>query len=239
MPKKIKALLLSAGLGTRLRPLTFEVPKCLVEVDNKPILEHWLHALEQVGCDETIINTHYLHKKVSSYLKRRVNKKMKIKQIYEEKLLGTAGTLIKNKEFFNDSRIIMIHADNMTKFNLLELLEADEQKPKNCLMTMLTFTTDSPKSCGVIERDSNMIVKNFFEKVENPPSNIANGAIYIFESTLLEKLSATSYKLFDFSKDVIPLFLGRIFSHHTEEVFIDIGTHKNLAKARVIFKTKI
>ena len=236
MPKKIKALLLSAGLGTRLRPLTFEIPKCLVEVDNKPILEHWLHSLEKVGCDETIINTHYLHEKVCSYLKRRVNKKMKIKQVYEEKLQYCH---FEEQRIFNDSRIIMIHADNMTKFNLLELLEADEQKPKNCLMTMLTFTTDSPKSCGVVERDSNMIVKNFFEKVENPPSNIANGAIYIFDSSLLEKLSATSYKLFDFSKDVIPLFLGRIFSHHTEEAFIDIGTHKNLAKARFIFETQI
>ena len=164
---------------------------------------------------------------------------MIIREVYEEKLLGTAGTLIKNKEFFDDSRIVMIHADNMTNFNLLELLEAHEKKPTNCLITMLTFETDSPKSCGIVQRDSNMVVRNFFEKVENPPSNIANGAIYVFESSLLEKLSEISSNLNDFSKDVIPLFLGRIFSYHTKKDFIDIGTHKNLAKAKVIFKNNI
>ena len=237
MPKKIKALLLSAGLGTRLRPLTLDVPKCLVEIDNKPILEHWLRSLEKAGCDSTIINTHYLHQKVSSYLKNRKNNKMTIKAIFEKELLGTAGTLLRNKEFFDNSRIVMIHADNMTNFNLSELLEADEQRPKNCLMTMLTFSTDSPQSCGIVERDSNMIVQNFFEKVENPPGNIANGAIYVFDSTLLKKLSEISSNLYDFSKDVIPLFLGRIFSFHTEKDFIDIGTHKNLEKAKYIFKT--
>ncbi len=237
MQKKIKALLLSAGLGTRLRPLTFDTPKCLIKINNKPILEYWLDSLERIGCDSTIINTHYLHEKVSVFLKNRKNKKMLIKEIYEEKLLGTAGTLIKNKEFFKDSRIIMIHTDNMTNFDLTELLKADEQKPKNCLMTMLTFETNNPQTCGIVERDNDMVVRNFFEKIENPPSNIANGAIYIFESNLLEELSERSSDIFDFSKDVIPLFLGRIFTYHTQKEFIDIGTPESLAKAKKIFKT--
>ena len=236
MTKKIKALLLSAGLGTRLRPLTHNTPKCLIKINNKPILEYWLDSLERVGCDSTIINTHHLHQKVSYFLKNRNNKNMIIKEDYEEKLLGTAGTLIKHKEFFKDSRIIMIHADNMTNFDLSELIKADDQRPKNCLMTMLTFETNSPQTCGIVETDEDMIVRNFFEKVNNPPSNIANGAIYIFESTLLEELSEITSNLFDFSKDVIPLFLGRIFSYHTQKDFIDIGTPENLSKAKNIFK---
>ena len=236
MPDKIKALLLSAGLGTRLRPLTFEIPKCLIEINNKPILDYWLESLERIGCDSTIINTHYLHEKVSYFLKNRKNKKMVIKESYEEKLLGTAGTLMKHQKFFKDSRIIMIHTDNMTNFDLSELLKADERRPKNCLMTMLTFKTNSPQTCGIVERDNNMIVRNFFEKVENPPSNNANGAIYIFDSTLLDELSKNSSHLFDFSTDVIPLFLGRIFSYHTQKDFIDIGTPENLSKAKEIFK---
>ena len=237
MSKKIKALLLSAGLGTRLRPLTNKTPKCLIEINNKAILDYWLDSLEKVGCELTIINTHHLHEKVSYFLKNRKNKKMIIKEIYEEKLLGTAGTLLNNKEFFKDSLIIMIHADNMTNFELSELLKAHEQKPKNCLMTMLTFETNSPQTCGIVEKDKNLIVRDFFEKVENPPSNIANSAVYIFESNLLVELSNISSNLVDFSKDVIPLFLGRIFSYHTKKDFIDIGTPKNLAKARRIFKT--
>ena len=161
---------------------------------------------------------------------------MIIQENYEEKLLGTAGTLIKHKEFFRDSRIIMIHTDNMTNFDLAELIKADEKRPKNCLMTMLTFETHSPQTCGIVDRDKDMIVRNFFEKVSNPPSNIANGAIYIFESNLLEELSGKASILFDFSKDVIPLFLGRIFTYHTQKDFIDIGTPENLSKAKKIFK---
>ena len=161
---------------------------------------------------------------------------MKIKEIYEEKLLGTAGTLINNKELFKDCRIIMIHADNMTNFDLSKLLKAHEKKPKNCLITMLTFQTDSPQNCGIVERNKDMIVQKFFEKVANPPGNIANGAIYVFESNLLEQLSERSSNLYDFSKDVIPLFLGKIFSYHTKDEFIDIGTYKSLAKAEMIFK---
>ena len=237
MPKKLKALLLSAGLGTRLRPLTYDTPKCLVEINNKPIIDYWLDSLEKVGCESAIINTHHLHKKVSYFLKNRKTELMNIKEVYEEKLLGTAGTLIKNKEFFKNSRIIMIHADNMTSFDLSELLKAHEQRPKHCLMTMLTFETNSPETCGIVERGKDMIVKNFFEKVTNPPCNIANGAIYIFESNLLEELSERPSNLFDFSKDVIPLFLGRIFSYHTNKDFIDIGTPNNLEKAKRIFKT--
>ena len=236
MTKKIKALLLSAGLGTRLRPLTFETPKCLIEINNKPILEYWINSLERIGCDSTIINTHHLHQKVSYFLKNRKNKKMVIKEKFEEKLLGTAGTLIKHKDFFKDSRIIMLHTDNMTNFDLSELIKADEQRPKNCLMTMLTFETNSPQTCGIVVRDKDMIIRDFFEKVNNPPSNIANGAIYIFDSTLLEELSQKNSSLFDFSKEVIPLFLGRIFSYHTQKDFIDIGTPENLIKAKKIFK---
>lgn len=236
MTKKTKALLLSAGLGTRLRPLTLKTPKCLVEINKKPIMDYWLDSLEEIGCHTTVINTHYLHKKVSNFIKNRKTKKMKIKEIYEENLLGTAGTLINNKELFKDCRIIMIHADNMTNFDLSKLLKAHEKKPKSCLITMLTFQTDSPQNCGIVQRDKDMIVQNFFEKVENPPGNIANGAIYVFESNLIEKLSEIHAKLNDFSKDVIPLFLGKIFSYHTKDDFIDIGTYKNLVKAEMIFK---
>ena len=63
-------MLLCAGLGTRLRPITNNTPKCLVEINNKPILEYWLQ-LEKVGCEEVLINTHYLNEKVSKYIAQR------------------------------------------------------------------------------------------------------------------------------------------------------------------------
>ena len=127
MPKTIKALLLSAGLGTRLRPITESIPKCLVEINNKPILEYWIEKLENISVDQIIVNTHYLSHKVDLFLEKQNRKDMKILNFYEEKLLGTAGTLIANYEFFSDSLGILIHADNFTKVEWnLKIYHADK-----------------------------------------------------------------------------------------------------------------
>ena len=75
--KKIKALLLSAGFGTRLRPLTLKTPKCLVKVNGVPLLNHWLLKLEKLGCEEVIINTHYLSHKVLEFLDLEYDKNVK------------------------------------------------------------------------------------------------------------------------------------------------------------------
>ena len=94
MKYKLKALILAAGFGTRLRPLTLNKPKCLVEIGGIPLLENWLIKLEAIGCNETLINTHYLSTKVDNFLGSYNSEKMKIKSVYEPILLGTLGTLL-------------------------------------------------------------------------------------------------------------------------------------------------
>lgn len=235
MSEKIKALLLSGGYGTRLRPLTEKIPKCLIEINGKPILEHWLTKLEEIGCDACLINTHYLSEKVHKFIKERKKSRMSIKEVYEKELYGTAGTLIKNSDFFEDCNILMIHTDNMTNFDLRELILANKQRPKNCLLTMLTFTTDFPQSCGIVIKNDLQVLVNFLEKTADPPSNIANGAVYIFDQEFLNILKIDIPNAKDFSLEVIPKYLGRIFTYHTDKLLIDIGTIKNLHKARIEF----
>ena len=224
----MKALLLSAGFGTRLRPLTLKTPKCLIEVKGKPILEHWLVALEKIGVEKILINTHYKRDMVLNFLKKRRKTKTKIYECFEKKLLGTAGTLLNNRKSLINSEILLIHVDNYTKFNLNRLLSCHKKRPPQCLLTMITFITKNPKSCGIVETDNEGVVTEFFEKVDNPPSNIANGAIYIFDDNLIDYISENIPNAIDFSKDVIPYLIGRIFTCHVEEQFIDIGTPENL-----------
>ena len=81
--KKIKALLLAAGYGTRLRPLTLKTPKCLVEVNGRPLLSYWLEKLEKIGCDEVLINTHYLSNKVIKFLNAYESKSLYYWQIWK------------------------------------------------------------------------------------------------------------------------------------------------------------
>ena len=231
---KIKALLLAAGLGTRLRPLTLKTPKCLVEIDGKPLLGIWLEKLNGLGCDEVLINTHYLSEQVENYLAQLSFKNMRIETSYEEELLGTAGTLIKNSKFFNDGVGLLIHADNYTNDNLSEFIKSHYAKPKDCLLTMLTFKTDNPISCGIVEKDILGIVTNFFEKSKEFNGNCANGALYAFNQDLIDYLKTMSIMPIDFSIDVIPKLLGRIFSYHTSKVYLDIGNYASYLKANEI-----
>tara|TARA_B100000282_G_C31613079_1_gene435673 strand:- start:97 stop:807 length:711 start_codon:yes stop_codon:yes gene_type:complete len=232
MNKKLKVLLLSAGYGTRLRPITNKTPKCLVEINHKPLLHIWLDKLEKLDCESVLINTHFLPLKVNKSIQEWDGKNLNIYTTYEKKLLGTAGTLLRNLNFFKESKGLIIHADNFTQDDLTDFLIAHEKKPKNTLLTMLTFETDNPQNCGVVEVDNKNIVKSFHEKVSSPPTNIANGAIYAFNEDFLYFLKNIKSNPNDISKDLIPLLNGRIFTYKTNSTFIDIGTPENLQKAQ-------
>ena len=200
------------------------------------MLEHWLIKLEEVGCEKVLINTHYLHSQVNEYLLNRKKSSMVIKVKYEKKLLGTAGTLIENYKFFKNSRILMMHADNMTNFDISSLIDFDKKRKDKCLLSMLTFKTNNPSSCGIVVTDKNMILREFYEKPEKPPNNVANGAIYIFQYNFIIKLIKDIPLARDFSLDVIPHFLGKIKTFYTDKEFIDIGTPESLELARYTFK---
>ena len=235
MDKKLKVLLLAAGLGTRLKPITNNIPKCLVRINNKPLLHIWLEKLENLNCDSILINTHYLPDKVNKAIYEWNGEKSKIYTTFEKNLLGTAGTLMKNIDFFNDSEGLIIHADNITNDNLIEFVNAHKNRPTNTILTMLTFETDNPKACGVVKINKENVVQEFYEKVNNPPSKLANGAIYAFGQDFISYLKNMDNKVFDISKDIIPSINGRIFSYKTNANFLDIGTPTNLKKAQKLF----
>jgi mannose-1-phosphate guanylyltransferase len=233
--ERLRALLLAAGLGTRLRPLTLDTPKCLVTVGGEPLLSLWLRNLEALGCESVIVNTHYLSEKVENFLDSWTSSAMSVKVVHEKQLLGTAGTLLKNKDFFRGTTGLLIHADNIMSDNLECFLDAHRKRPTNCDITMLTFTTQTPKLCGIVEINDQSIVTEFYEKHHNPPSARANGAIYAFSEYFLRDLALLKPLPADFSTEVVPAFLGRIYSWHTNAPYIDIGSPEALQKARQIW----
>ncbi len=231
----IRGLLLAAGLGTRLRPLTNHTPKCLVQIAGRPLLARWLEQLESLPCQAAIVNTHYLAGHVVAFLNKRQPSNMMIKEVYEPELLGTAGTLIANKSFFAGCTGILIHADNATDTDLRCLIKAHRERQSQCILTMLTFRTENPSQCGIVEIDSDSVVKSFHEKVPNPPSKRANGAVYVFDQEFIEELVALGPGIRDFSTQVLPKLLGRIQTWHTTNNYFDIGTPDNLLEAQAIW----
>ncbi len=229
----MKAILLAAGLGTRLRPLTKSIPKCLVPIKGRPLLEIWLESLVKFGISDILINTHYLSEKVETFI---INSKFNENCIisFEEKLLGTAGTLINNLKFIGNDECMLIHADNYCLLNINDFMKAHIMRPSHCLMTMLTFRTDDPSSCGIVELDEKNVVTRFHEKEKDPPCNLANAAIYILSSDLIKLLKKKYFTVSDFSLDVLPKLLGKVYAYETRDLFIDIGTPNNYIKANLI-----
>jgi len=238
MSKPLRALLLAAGLGTRLRPFTLHTPKCLALIGGKPLLGHWLSKLEAVGCEAVLINTHHLADQVEQFLKSWPRTAMAIETAHEPELLGTAGTLMAHEAFFAGATGLLIHADNVMADDLTGLLLAHGQRPRPCLLTMLTFTTCTPSSCGIVEIDATGVVTAFYEKVADPPGNRANGALYAFDADFLEFAKQMSKPTNDFSTEVIPALMGRIHTCHTTEAYLDIGTPETLERARKLWEAQ-
>lgn len=228
----MKALLLAAGLGTRLRPITNTIPKCLVPINGKPLLEYWLENLSKAGIKEFLINTSYLEKQVYDYIENSKYKNM-VTLVYEKELLNTGGTILENKGFFDNKPFILVHADNLSFCNFNKFINCFENREKNCEITMMLFKTDTPASCGIVELDQSNIVQVFHEKVQNPPSNLANGAVYICSESIIKFCESFNKKDIDFSNDILPNYMGKINTFLNDTYHRDIGTVESYGLAQI------
>jgi mannose-1-phosphate guanylyltransferase len=226
----MKTILLAAGLGTRLRPMTNHIPKCLVPIKGKPLLQIWLENLTNAGLNSFLINTHYLSNQVEAFIRTSKFKEMcEVK--YEENLLGTAGTLLSNIDFTNNEDCLLIHADNYCHADFNLFIKAHKNRPKHCLLTMMTFQTDNPSSCGIVELDKQNVVIGFHEKVNTYHGNIANGAVYLLSPEFLIIMKNDFFQKRDFSTEVLGRFIGQIYTFETKDIFLDIGTPEMFEKA--------
>jgi mannose-1-phosphate guanylyltransferase len=229
----MRAILLAAGLGTRLHPLTNTIPKCLVPIKGKPLLEIWLENLTKSGVETFLINTHYLPEQVLQFIRSSPYQKQ-VTLVHEPLLLGTAGTLIANLDFFHGEDGLLIHADNYCTADLHAFVQAHLARPAECVLTMMTFQTDKPSSCGIVELDEYGVVIGFHEKVATPPGNLANGAVYILSAALLQRMTNNLHTAKDFSTEVLSQLVGQIYTYETSGVFLDVGTPENYAKANIL-----
>lgn len=225
-------LLLAAGFGTRLRPLTSSIPKCLVPIGGAPLLGRWLDQLGTAGLGPFIVNMHYRAEQVQAYL---ANSPWhgRIIADHEDVLLGTAGTVRKHANALANGSFMVVHADNLSCFDVKAFRLAHARRPCGCVMTMMSFHTPTPQGCGIIEVDGQGVVQAFHEKVLSPPGNLANGAVYIMEPEVLRVIAACEAEQSDLSVNIIPQFVGRIATFLNGSYHRDIGTPESYAQALI------
>ena len=227
-----QAVLLAAGLGTRLGVMTKSIPKCLVDVGGKPMLQHWLDKLEFVGCSEIFINTHHLAEQVEIFVEGNPAKNI-IRLVHEEELLGTAGTLASIRHLLTDDEVFVAHADNYFLDSLTGVVSTHRSRDPRAAMTMGLFASPTPSTCGIVELDPQGVVIGFEEKPSVPRSNLANAAVYLMSQVALDEIG----NFRDFSTEVVPRLLGRIQGHRFTGAYFDMGTPESLEAARQVAKS--
>ena len=228
---EVRALLLAAGLGSRLRPLTEKWPKCLMPIGDRPLLEYWLETLNYLKVSKVLVNLCHHHEIVREFLNRTRFENW-VESAFEEKLLGTAGTIRANHQFFQDCTTLLVHADNWCQCNFSDFLKYHfENRPDHCPITMMTFKTLTPETCGIVETDKEGVVFGIHEKIKNPPGCLANGAVYLLEPEVLKWIGKHS-EIGDFSTELLPNYLGRIATWNNTGIHRDIGELPMLLKAQ-------
>ena len=246
----MKAFLLAAGEGKRLRPITNEIPKCLVTIQGKPLVEIWLELLSSYNISEVLVNLHYLGHKVEKYIRRlgdysglntdnpqslifSPKHRLNIKLYPEKKLLGSGSTILANKDFVRgEEYFFILYGDNLTNVNLKEML--DFHKNHGGMFTMGLFRTSRPKDCGIVNLGLKNLIVEFTEKPVDPKSNLANAGIYIASQKIFDYIPGNGSV--DLSFNVLPELTGKMYGYVINDYILDIGSIENYEIAQKTWK---
>jgi len=228
----MRALLLAAGLGSRLNELTKSTPKCLMEVGGQTMLDHWLGKLDKLGVKEFLINTHYLADQVDAFISTHPLRD-RITVSFEPTLLGTGMSFSSHLGWLKVGDCFVVHVDNYCEDSLEGMYDMFNNRSPLCDATMLVFKTNRPRECGIVEYDDNRVLTKFHEKVKHPPSSEASGAVFLFSASFLQKLDREAPILHELSTDLIPMMIGRMNCYFTKQYFQDIGSPETLEEANL------
>lgn len=216
----MKAFLLAAGVGSRLRPVTDSMPKCMVAIDGRPLLDIWLDAFDHADVNEVVVNLHHLPDVVRRHIAAR-NRPPAVRMFFESQLLGSAGTLIANRQWVEEEELFLAcYADNLTDFGVTSLI--DEHRKHDVIATLTVFHSAQPSTGGVVEIDADGVMIGFTEKPERPVSDLTNAGMYAFHPSVLDEIDST--QPCDIGYDLLPKLVGRARVTLVEGYFRDIGT---------------
>ncbi|HVC07590.1 MAG TPA: NDP-sugar synthase [Solirubrobacterales bacterium] len=236
----MRAMILAAGLGTRLRPITYEMPKPMVPVLNRPVMEHILRLLVRHGFGQTIANLHWFPQTIESRFGDGRELGLELSYSREDRLLGTAGGVRQVAQFLGDS-FLVVAGDALTDIDLTAMREFHESH--DGLATLATKRVTDTDQYGVVITGADGRIQGFQEKPEAAEalSDLANTCIYMFRSEVFDffpepgtaKLAGPedSPSFADWATDIFPALLAAdmpFYSHQIEAYWNDIGNLEEL-----------
>ena len=243
----MRAFVMAAGVGTRLRPLTYAVPKPMVPVANKPVFEYTIELLNAHGIKDIIVNLHFKPETIKNYFGDGTQWGVNITYSHEKKLMGTAGGTKKMEKFLKEETFLVMSGDGLTDINLTELMKF--HKEKGGAVTIVLKEISARLEYGIAAVSKNSQITHFLEKpnwgeVFHGMSGGINTGIYMFEPEILKYIPPD--KEFDYAKNLFPLLLAKkkkIFGYYTTDYWCDIGnlfqyrmSHKDILGRKVKVK---
>lgn len=226
-----QAVILAGGLGTRLRPITYEIPKALIPVHGRTITEHLFDLLKRYGITNIIMSVGYMKEKIEAYFLDGSQFGLNISYIEEEKPLGTAGPLKLARKGLKETFVCM-NGDELKNVNIDEMYEV--HKRNKALATLALVEVMDPSLYGVARLDGNKIME-FIEKPkkEKAHSNFINSGFYILEPEVISLIPETKNGFAMLEKDVFPKIaeMGRLYAYKSKGQWFDTGNMERYEKA--------
>ena len=225
----MKAFLLAAGHGTRLRPITDHLPKCLVPIRGTPMLTIWLALCKKIGITDVLVNLHAHVDVVRTFLHDFGDADLRVNIAEEEHLLGSAGTLRANRSWVEGEELFWIfYADVLHCANLAPMLRLHRER--KLAATLGVYEVPDPSRCGIIKANSQDVIEEFVEKPKQPTSNLAFSGLMIASPALLRVVP--EHVPSDIGFDVLPKLKNQMLAFRIRDYLIDIGTVDNYHKAQ-------
>ncbi len=227
------AFVLAGGKGTRFKPITEEIPKPMIPLQGKPLLQHTIDLLRKYGITHVIISLGYKGDKIKEYFGDGSRFGVRITYVEEEEPQGTAGPLRLAKDLLKET-FVMCNADELKEIDLLDMYLF--HKEHNAVATIALTTVDNPSAYGVAKLQGNKIYE-FIEKPINPPSNFINSGLYILEPVVLGFVPKEGFAMIE--KDVFPQIAKKqkLVGYPFTGYWRDLGNMDSYAKAIEDLKT--
>jgi len=216
----MKAVIMAGGFGTRLKPLTNELPKPMVLMINKPLLEYIVLQLKNNGFTDIAMTLGYKPEVIMDYFGNGKKFGVKIKYYIEETPLGTAGGIKAVSDFIDDD-FLVISGDAFSDVDLKDFME--RHKNNDAIGSLVLREMDDVTGFGVVKADAKGKIIEFLEKPEKPVEKLVNTGIYAFKKEVLDIIPDGFY---DFGRQLFPRLVGQIYGYTTKSYWNDVGTLK-------------